>query len=93
MQLTKKFQNTRTSLSESVQAITKAGLHRWLASSLALMVSGSGDALSNLLKQPFQYHVWHAASATHRAWHRLERRVQVEMANINDFDEFYPTRP
>jgi len=35
LQLTKKFQNTRTSLSESVQAITKAvatdgWLHHWL---------------------------------------------------------------
>jgi len=52
-------------LSESVQAITKAGFDRWLASSLALMGEKSGSrSVVQFAEQTAIHHVWHAASAT-----------------------------
>ena len=100
--LTKKFQNTRDSLSDSVDAITRAGL---LVMAGFIMgfdgeKPGAGDRIVQFVTQtaiPLVMFSMLQALPNTALWHRLEKegRLLNQGANINQTTlmNFLPTRP
>ncbi len=102
LQTAKKFQNTRNSLSESVQAITKAGLRPMAGFIIGFdgEKSGSGDRIvqfAELSAIPTTMFGMLQALPNTALWHRLEKegRLLCRDANINQTTlmNFIPTRP
>ena len=102
LQTAKKFQNTRNSLSESVQAITKAGLRPMAGFIIGFdgEKSGSGDRIvqfAELSAIPTTMFGMLQALPNTALWHRLEKegRLLRRDANINQTTlmNFIPTRP
>ena len=102
LQLTKKFQNTRSSLAESVDTITRAGL-RVIAGFIVGFdgeKSGAGDRIVRFAEQtgiPTTTFAMLQALPNTALWHRLEKegRLRGKDGNINQTTlmNFIPTRP
>ena len=102
LQLTKKFQNTRSSLAESVDIITRAGL-RVIAGFIVGFdgeKSGAGDRIVRFAEQtgiPTTTFAMLQALPNTALWHRLEQegRLRNQNGNINQTTlmNFIPTRP
>jgi radical SAM superfamily enzyme YgiQ (UPF0313 family) len=102
LQMTKKFQNTRNSLIESVQAITKTGLRPMAGFIIGFdgEKSGAGDRIVRFAEQtaiPTTTFAMLQALPNTALWHRLEKegRLQGKDGNINQTTlmNFTPTRP
>ena len=102
LQLTKKFQNTRTSLIESVQAITKAGLRPMAGFIIGFdgEKAGAGDRIVRFAETtgiPTTTFAMLQALPNTALWHRLEKegRLRGKDGNINQTTlmNFIPTRP
>lgn len=102
LQLTKKFQNTRSSLAESVEAITRAGLRPMAGFIIGFdgEKSGSGDRIVRFAEQtaiPTTTFAMLQALPNTALWHRLEKegRLRGKGGNINQTTlmNFIPTRP
>lgn len=102
LQLTKKFQNTRNSLIDSVQAITKAGLRPMAGFIIGFdgEKAGSGDRIVRFAETtgiPTTTFAMLQALPNTALWHRLEKegRLQGNDGNINQTTlmNFTPTRP
>jgi len=102
LQLTKKFQNTRNSLIDSVQMITRAGLRPMAGFIIGFdgEKSGSGDRIVRFTEQtaiPTTTFAMLQALPHTALWHRLEKegRLQAKDGNINQTTlmNFVPTRP
>ena len=102
LQLTKKFQNTRNSLADSVEAITRAGLRPMAGFIIGFdgEKSGSGDRIVRFAEQtaiPTTTFAMLQALPHTALWHRLEKegRLQDKDGNINQTTlmNFIPTRP
>lgn len=102
LQLTKKFQNTRNSLIDSVQAITKAGLRPMAGFIIGFdgEKAGSGDRIVRFAETtgiPTTTFAMLQALPNTALWHRLEKegRLQGKDGNINQTTlmNFTPTRP
>lgn len=100
--LTKKFQNTRDSLSESVKAITKAGLRVMAGFIIGFdgEKPGAGDRIVRFVEQtsiPTALFSMLQALPDTGLWHRLEKegRLLGKSGNINQTTlmNFVPTRP
>ncbi|MBW4651120.1 MAG: B12-binding domain-containing radical SAM protein [Kastovskya adunca ATA6-11-RM4] len=100
--LTKKFQNTRSSLGEAVQTITKAGLRPIAGFIIGFdgEKSGSGDRIVRFAEQtaiPTTTFAMLQALPNTALWHRLnkEGRLRGKDGNINQTTlmNFVPTRP
>jgi radical SAM superfamily enzyme YgiQ (UPF0313 family) len=90
LQLTKKFQNTRNSLIDSVQAITKAGLRPMAGFIIGFdgEKAGSGDRIVRFAETtgiPTTTFAMLQALPNTALWHRLEKegRLQGNDGNIN----------
>jgi len=102
LQLTKKFQNTRTSLVESVQSITKAGLRPMAGFIIGFdgEKAGAGDRIvrfAELTGIPSTTFAMLQALPNTALWHRLEKegRLWKKGGNINQTTlmNFAATRP
>lgn len=102
LQMTKKFQNTRNSLVDSVQAITKTGLRPMAGFIIGFdgEKSGAGDRIVRFAEQtaiPTTTFAMLQALPNTALWHRLEKegRLQGKDGNINQTTlmNFTPTRP
>ncbi len=102
LQLTKKFQNIRKSLLDSVEAITRAGLRPMAGFIIGFdgEKSGSGDRIVRFTEQaaiPTTTFAMLQALPHTALWHRLEKegRLQGLDGNINQTTlmNFTPTRP
>ncbi|MBV6622608.1 MAG: DUF4070 domain-containing protein [Rivularia sp. (in: Bacteria)] len=103
LQLTKKFQNTRNSLVESVQAIIKAGLRPMAGFIIGFdgEKSGAGDRIVRFAEQaaiPSTTFAMLQALPNTALWHRLEKEGRIRKStdgNINQTTlmNFIPTRP
>lgn len=103
LQLTKKFQNTRNSLVESVQSIIKAGLRPMAGFIIGFdgEKSGAGDRIVRFAEQaaiPSTTFAMLQALPNTALWHRLEKEGRMREAqdgNINQTTlmNFIPTRP
>lgn len=102
LQLTKKFQNTRSPLVESVDTITRAGLRVMAGFIIGFdgEKSGSGDRIvkfAELTGIPTTTFAMLQALPNTALWHRLEKegRLQGKDGNINQTTlmNFTPTRP
>ena len=102
LQLTKKFQNTRNSLSNSVEMITRAGLRPIAGFIIGFdgEKSGSGDRIVQFAEQtaiPTTTFAMLQALPHTALWHRLEKegRLRGKNGNINQTTlmNFVPTRP
>ncbi|NEO44769.1 MAG: DUF4070 domain-containing protein [Moorea sp. SIO4A3] len=100
--LTKKFQNTRDSLSESVDAITNAGLRVMAGFIMGFdgEKPGAGDRIVQFIEKtsiPIALFSMLQALPNTALWHRLEKegRLLDGGANINQTTliNFVPTRP
>ncbi|MEO1134654.1 MAG: B12-binding domain-containing radical SAM protein, partial [Cyanobacteria bacterium J06639_1] len=102
LQLTKKFQNTRSSLVESIDKVTGAGL-RVIAGFIIGFdgeKSGAGDRIvqfAEITGIPTTTFAMLQALPHTALWHRLEKegRLRVDSGNINQTTlmNFVPTRP
>ncbi|MGB7444273.1 MAG: B12-binding domain-containing radical SAM protein [Coleofasciculaceae cyanobacterium] len=102
LQLTKKFQNTRSSLAESIEIITRSGL-RVIAGFIVGFdgeKSGAGDRIVKFSEQtgiPTTTFAMLQALPNTALWHRLDKegRLQGKDGNINQTTlmNFIPTRP
>ncbi len=102
LQLTKKFQNTRSSLAESVDIITRAGL-RVIAGFIVGFdgeKSGAGSRIVRFAEQtgiPTTTFAMLQALPNTALWHRLDKegRLRGKDGNINQTTlmNFVPTRP
>ena len=102
LQLTKKFQNTRNSLNDSVEMITRAGLRPIAGFIIGFdgEKSGSGDRIVRFAEQtaiPTTTFAMLQALPHTALWHRLEKegRLRGKNGNINQTTlmNFVPTRP
>ncbi|NJO58620.1 MAG: DUF4070 domain-containing protein [Richelia sp. RM2_1_2] len=103
LQLTKKFQNTRNSLVESVQAIIKAGLRPMAGFIIGFdgEKSGAGSRIVRFAEQaaiPSTTFAMLQALPNTALWHRLEKEARLrdsQDGNINQTTlmNFIPTRP
>lgn len=102
LQMTKKFQNTRNSLIESVQAITKAGLRPMAGFIIGFdgEKAGAGDRIVRFAETtgiPTTTFAMLQALPNTALWHRLEKegRLRGKDGNINQTTlmNFIPTRP
>lgn len=102
LQLTKKFQNTRTSLAESVDIITRAGLRPIAGFIIGFdgEKSGAGSRIvrfAELTAIPTTTFAMLQALPNTALWHRLEKegRLRGKNGNINQTTlmNFIPTRP
>lgn len=103
LQLTKKFQNTRNSLVESVQSIIKAGLRPMAGFIIGFdgEKSGAGDRIIRFAEQatiPSTTFAMLQALPNTALWHRLEKEGRLRSSkdgNINQTTlmNFIPTRP
>ncbi|MGB3754815.1 MAG: DUF4070 domain-containing protein [Rivularia sp. (in: cyanobacteria)] len=103
LQLTKKFQNTRNSLVESVQSIIKAGLRPMAGFIIGFdgEKSGAGDRIVRFAEQaaiPSTTFAMLQALPNTALWHRLEKEGRMREStdgNINQTTlmNFIPTRP
>ncbi len=100
--LTKKFQNTRDSLSDSVQAITKAGMRVMAGFIIGFdgEKPGAGDRIVQFVENtsiPMAMFSMLQALPNTALWHRLQKegRLNTEIANGNQTTlmNFIPTRP
>ncbi len=100
--LTKKFQNTRDPLSESIDAITRAGLRVMAGFIIGFdgEKPGAGDRLVQFVEQtaiPVAMFSMLQALPNTALWHRLEKegRLLNQGGNINQTTlmNFVPTRP
>lgn len=102
LELTKKFQNTRGSLAESIEIITRSGL-RVIAGFIVGFdgeKSGAGDRIIKFAEQtgiPTTTFAMLQALPNTALWHRLEKeeRLRSKDGNINQTTlmNFIPTRP
>ncbi len=103
LQLTKKFQNTRNSLVESVQSIIKAGLRPMAGFIIGFdgEKSGAGDRIVRFAEQaaiPSTTFAMLQALPNTALWHRLDSEGRMRSSqdgNINQTTlmNFIPTRP
>jgi radical SAM superfamily enzyme YgiQ (UPF0313 family) len=102
LQMTKKFQNTRSSLLEAVEAITKTGLRVMAGFIIGFdgEKSGAGDRIvrfAELTGIPTTTFAMLQALPHTALWHRLEKegRLRTENGNLNQTTlmNFEPTRP
>ncbi len=102
LQMTKKFQNTRTSLLDSVEAITKTGIRVMAGFIIGFdgEKSGAGDRIvrfAELTGIPTTTFAMLQALPHTALWHRLEKegRLQSLDGNLNQTTlmNFVPTRP
>ena len=102
LQMTKKFQNTRSSLTESVQTIMRAGLRPMAGFIIGFdgEKSGAGDRIVRFAEQaaiPTTTFAMLQALPHTALWHRLEKegRMRDKDGNINQTTlmNFIPTRP
>ncbi|HEY9849996.1 MAG TPA: DUF4070 domain-containing protein [Leptolyngbyaceae cyanobacterium] len=102
LELTKKFQNVRSSLSEAVQTITKAGLRPMAGFIIGFdgEKSGSGSRIVRFAEEtaiPTTTFAMLQALPNTALWHRLEKegRLRKKDGNINQTTlmNFIPTRP
>ncbi|WP_330484792.1 B12-binding domain-containing radical SAM protein [Tumidithrix elongata] len=102
LQLTKKFQNTRSSLLEAVEAITKTGLRVMAGFIIGFdgEKSGAGDRIvrfAELTGIPTTTFAMLQALPHTALWHRLEKegRLRSTNGNLNQTTlmNFVPTRP
>ncbi|HEY9750291.1 MAG TPA: B12-binding domain-containing radical SAM protein [Allocoleopsis sp.] len=100
--LTHKFQNTRDSLSEAVEAITRAGLRVMAGFIIGFdgEKPGAGDRIVRFVEKtavPIALFSMLQALPDTALWHRLEKegRLRGKAANINQTTlmNFVPTRP
>jgi radical SAM superfamily enzyme YgiQ (UPF0313 family) len=100
--LTKKFQNTRGSLSDSIAAITKVGLRPMAGFIIGFdgEQTGAGKRIAQFVEQsgiPTTTFAMLQALPNTALWHRLERegRLRSQNANLNQtaLMNFVPTRP
>jgi radical SAM superfamily enzyme YgiQ (UPF0313 family) len=100
--LTKKFQNTRGSLSDSIAAITKVGLRPMAGFIIGFdgEKTGAGNRIVQFVEQsgiPTTTFAMLQALPNTALWHRLERegRLSSQNANLNQtaLMNFVPTRP
>jgi radical SAM superfamily enzyme YgiQ (UPF0313 family) len=103
LQLTKKFQNTRSSLTESVHSIIKAGLRPMAGFIIGFdgEKSGAGDRIVRFAEQaaiPSTTFAMLQALPNTALWHRLKKEGRLRESrdgNINQTTliNFIPTRP
>ncbi|MEH1767814.1 MAG: DUF4070 domain-containing protein [Nostoc sp.] len=106
LQMTKKFQNTRSSLTEAVQTITKAGLRPMAGFIIGFdgEKAGAGDRIVRFAEQaaiPSTTFAMLQALPNTALWHRLKKEGRLRenqnanIANINQTTlmNFVPTRP
>ncbi|WP_392534283.1 B12-binding domain-containing radical SAM protein [Nostoc sp. C117] len=106
LQMTKKFQNTRSSLTEAVQTITKAGLRPMAGFIIGFdgEKAGAGDRIvrfAELAAIPSTTFAMLQALPNTALWHRLKKEGRLRenldsnVANINQTTlmNFLPTRP
>ena len=102
LQLTQKFQNTRSSLSDAVEAITKTGLRVMAGFIIGFdgEKTGAGDRIVKFVNQtgiPATTFAMLQALPHTALWHRLEKegRLRSGNGNINQTTllNFVPTRP
>lgn len=102
LQLTKKFQNMRNSLTEAVQTITKAGLRPMAGFIIGFdgEKSGAGSRIVRFAEEtaiPTTTFAMLQALPNTALWHRLEKegRLRKRDGNINQTTlmNFVPTRP
>ncbi|MFN7660957.1 MAG: DUF4070 domain-containing protein, partial [Dolichospermum sp.] len=103
LQLTKKFQNTRSSLAESVETIIKAGLRPMAGLIIGFdgEKSGAGDRIvrfAELAAIPSTTFAMLQALPNTALWHRLKKEGRLrenQDGNINQTTlmNFIPTRP
>jgi radical SAM superfamily enzyme YgiQ (UPF0313 family) len=106
LQMTKKFQNTRNSLTEAVQTITKAGLRPMAGFIIGFdgEKAGAGDRIVRFAEQaaiPSTTFAMLQALPNTALWHRLKKEGRLrenqdsKVANINQTTlmNFLPTRP
>jgi radical SAM superfamily enzyme YgiQ (UPF0313 family) len=102
LQLTKKFQNTRTSMAESVEAITRTGIRVMAGFIIGFdgEKSGAGDRIvrfAELTGIPTTTFAMLQALPHTALWHRLEKegRLRDTSGNLNQTTlmNFVPTRP
>jgi radical SAM superfamily enzyme YgiQ (UPF0313 family) len=102
LELTKKFQNTRTSLSESVQTINRAGLRIMAGFIIGFdgEKTGAGDRIIQFVEEtaiPTAVFGLLQALPNTALWHRLEKegRLHGNKSDGNQFAlmNFVPTRP
>ncbi|WP_199247251.1 B12-binding domain-containing radical SAM protein [[Phormidium] sp. ETS-05] len=100
--VTKKFQNTRDSLSDAVEAITRSGLRVMAGFIIGFdgEKPGAGDRIARFVQQtsiPIALFSMLQALPDTALWHRLEKegRLVEKIANINQTTlmNFIPTRP
>jgi radical SAM superfamily enzyme YgiQ (UPF0313 family) len=100
--MTKKFQNTRGSLSDSIAAITKVGLRPMAGFIIGFdgEKSGAGARIVRFVEQsaiPTTTFAMLQALPNTALWHRLEKegRMRAQNANLNQtaLMNFVPTRP
>jgi radical SAM superfamily enzyme YgiQ (UPF0313 family) len=100
--LTKKFQNTRGSLSDSIAAITKVGLRPMAGFIIGFdgEKTGAGNRIVQFVEQsgiPTTTFAMLQALPNTALWHRLEKegRLSSQNANLNQtaLMNFVPTRP
>jgi radical SAM superfamily enzyme YgiQ (UPF0313 family) len=100
--LTKKFQNTRGSLSDSISAITKVGLRPMAGFIIGFdgEKTGAGNRIVQFVEQsgiPTTTFAMLQALPNTALWHRLEKegRLSSQNANLNQtaLMNFVPTRP
>jgi len=102
LQLTQKFQNTRSSLTDAVEAITKTGLRVMAGFIIGFdgEKTGAGDRIVKFVNQtgiPATTFAMLQALPHTALWHRLEKegRLRSGNGNINQTTllNFVPTRP
>ena len=102
LQLTQKFQNTRSSLADAVEAITKTGLRVMAGFIIGFdgEKTGAGDRIVKFVNQtgiPATTFAMLQALPHTALWHRLEKegRLRSGNGNINQTTllNFVPTRP
>ena len=103
LQMTKKFQNTRSSLTEAVETITKAGLRPMAGFIIGFdgEKAGAGDRIVHFAEQaaiPSTTFAMLQALPNTALWHRLKREGRLrenQDGNINQTTlmNFLPTRP
>lgn len=102
LQMTKKFQNTRSSLSDAVDTITRAGLRPMAGFIIGFdgEKAGAGDRIVRFAEQtaiPTTTFAMLQALPNTALWHRLEKegRMRDKDGNINQTTlmNFIPTRP
>ena len=102
LQLTKKFQNTRSSLADSVETIIKSGLRPMAGFIIGFdgEKAGAGDRIvrfAELTGIPTTTFAMLQALPNTALWHRLEKEGRLRDKNVNlnqtSLMNFVPTRP